>query len=250
MNESYSRGPQKGVGRHLECVPRAITLDLDDTLWPMLPVLQGAEKALADWLARHTPATALYLSPDTRMALRKAVLADHPERSHDVGFIRLELIRRALIAAGDSPALAQAAYDTFMTARQQVTLYDDVLPVLAAWSSRLPLVAVTNGNADLRRIGLADYFVGVISAHEIGVAKPDPRVFYAACELAGVAPSDTLHIGDDRKLDFEGAVAAGLRAVWLLRPDLAARHNVEPHHPLPAASLHDIDADLKALEAS
>lgn len=249
MNEGYFHGPRKGLGRHLESVPLAITLDLDDTLWPMLPVLHGAEKALADWLARRAPATANYLSPDMRAVLRKAVLADHPDRSHDVGFIRLELIRRALVAAGDSPALAQPAYDAFMAARQRVTLYDDVLPILASWSRRLPLVAITNGNANLREIGLADYFVGVISAHEIGVAKPDPRVFRAACELAGVAPAQTLHIGDDLMLDVEGAVAAGLQAVWLLRPDLVARHAVQSHHPLPAASLHDIDTDLKALEA-
>lgn len=225
-------------------MPRAITLDLDDTLWPMLPVLRGAERALGDWLLAHAPATAHHLDPQTRLALRKAVMTDHPERAHDVGFLRLELIRRALLAAGDHPSLAEPAFDVFMDARQRVTLYDDVLPVLAAWSSRMPLVAVTNGNADLRKIGIANYFVGVVSAHEIGCAKPDPKVFHAACGIAGVAPADTLHIGDDPRLDVEGAIAAGLQAKWLLRADLAERHEVLPHHPPPAATLHDIEAAL------
>lgn len=225
-------------------VPRAITLDLDDTLWPMLPVLRGAEQALSDWLHAHAPATARHLDPQTRLALRKAVMTDHPGRVHDVGFLRLELIRRALWAAGDPPSLAEAAFDAFMDARQQVTLYDDVLPVLAAWSSRMPLVAVTNGNADLRKIGIASYFVGVVSAHEIGCAKPDAKVFHAACDIAGVTPADALHIGDDLRLDVEGAMAAGLQARWLLRADLAERHEVLPHHPPPAATLHEIEAAL------
>ena len=84
--------------------PRAITLDLDDTLWPMLPVLKHAERTLASWLGAHAPATATFLNADTRVALREAVMADHPERAHDVGFLRLELLRRALASAGDDPA--------------------------------------------------------------------------------------------------------------------------------------------------
>lgn len=232
-------------GRRLRRRPRAITLDLDDTLWPMLPVLRGAERALGDWLSLNAPATARYLDVETRMTLRQAVMADHPERAHDVGFLRLELLRRALRTAGESPFLAEPAFEAFMNARQQVTLYEDVLPILSAWSSQMPLVAVTNGNADLRRIGLADYFVGIVSAHEIGCAKPDPRVFHAACRIAGVEPAETLHVGDDLRLDVEGAIAAGMQAVWLLRADLADKHEVKPHDPSPAEDLYAIDSELR-----
>ena len=228
----------------LERAPRAITIDLDDTLWPMLPVLKGAEQALSDWLARHAPATAAAFTVDARTALRQRVIDDHPERAHDVGFLRLELLRRALASAGDDPGLAAAAYAVFFEARQQVTLYADVLPVLERWSSRMPLVAVTNGNADLRRIGLSHLFAGVVSAHEMGCAKPDPRVFHAGCELTGCAPADVLHVGDDPRLDVEGARAAGLQAAWLLRPDLAHRHAAASREPMPFASLSEIDHAL------
>ena len=203
---------------------QAITLDLDDTLWPMLPVLKQAEQTLSAWLHEHAPATAARLTPDARTTLRQAVMADHPERAHDVGFLRLELLRRAMAGAGEDPALAAPAFDVFFQARQAVTLYDDVIPVLERWSARWPLVALTNGNADLHRIGLARYFRGVVSAHELGCAKPDARAFHAACELAGAAPAEVLHVGDDPELDVEGARAAGLQAVWLLRPDVAPRH--------------------------
>lgn len=224
--------------------PRAITLDLDDTLWPMLPVLKHAERTLSNWLAVHAPATAAMLDADTRVSLRQAVMADHPERAHDVGFLRQELLRRALLDAGEDAALAQPAFDVFFEARQQVSLYDDVLPVLERWSSRVPVVALTNGNADLRRIGLARFFAGVVSAHELGCAKPDPRAFHAACEVAGSAPCDTLHIGDDPALDVEGARAAGLQSIWLLRPELSERHAGHVAAAQSVASLHDIDRAL------
>ena len=221
--------------------PRAITLDLDDTLWPMLPVLKHAERTLAGWLAAHAPATATFLNADTRVALREAVMTDHPERAHDVGFLRLELLRRALVHAGDDPSLAQPAFDVFFEARQQVSLFDDVLPVLERWSAKVPVVALTNGNADLHRIGLARFFTGVVSAHELGCAKPDPRAFYAACQLAGAAPADTLHVGDDPALDVAGAQAAGLQAIWLLRPELLDRHAGHAAAAQSVASLYDID---------
>ncbi len=244
MSGSESRVTVRGASR-----PRAITLDLDDTLWPMLPVLKHAEQALSSWLCAHAPATAAALTPDARGALRQAVMADHPERAHDMGFLRLELLRRALAGAGDDPALAAPAFEVFFEARQQVRLYDDVVPMLERWSARLPLVALTNGNADLNRIGLARYFRGIVSAHEIGCAKPDPRAFHAACELAGVAPAAVLHVGDDPRLDVEGARAAGLQAVWLLRPDLAARHGDQGHPIAPITSLFEIDRLLTTEES-
>jgi putative hydrolase of the HAD superfamily len=231
---------------HWSGQPRAITLDLDDTLWPMLPVLKHAEQSLSAWLVEHAPATAASLTPDTRAALRQAVMVDHPERVHDMGFLRLELLRRALAGAGDDPSLAAAAFEVFYQARQQVQLYDDVIPVLERWSARLPLVALTNGNADLHRIGLARYFRGIVSAHEIGCAKPDARAFHAACQLAGAAPSEVLHVGDDLRLDVEGARAAGLQSVWLLRPDIAARHADREPPAASVASLFEIDRALSS----
>jgi len=82
-------------------------------------------------------------------------------------------------------------------------------------------VAVTNGNADLERIGISHLFRRVLSPQNFGVGKPDRRIFLAACESAGVAPSETLHVGDDFHLDVLAARQAGLHAAWLRRPQLA-----------------------------
>ncbi len=239
----------RGLAR-LSRPPRAISLDLDDTLWPMMPVLKHAEAMLADWLRQHAPATAAWLDPETRARLRRAVIDDHPHKLHDVGFIRHELIRRALTAAGEDPALADPAYQVFFDARQQVALYADVRPVLARWSQRVPLVALTNGNADIRRVGLQEFFRGSVSAHEIGCAKPDARAFHAVCDIAGCEPGDVLHIGDDPALDVAGAQAAGLQAAWLLRAELAGRHAADAATVTPFSDLHELDAEFSRLASN
>jgi len=225
----------------------AITLDLDDTLWPVLPTLVAAEAALAQWLRERAPATATAFTPATRQALRRQLLAESPDRAHDMSWLRRELLRRALVQAGDPGDLAEPAFEVFLAARQRVSLYPDVVPVLRAWSQRYRLVAVTNGNADIDAIGLGPYFAGCVSAHDIGCAKPDPRMFHAACELAGTDPAATLHVGDDWQLDVRAARAAGLQAAWLRRPDLKHESPLDggAHAEAPAFdSLHAMDAHL------
>ncbi len=198
----------------------AITLDLDDTLWPVRPTLLAAEKVLADWLAVHAPATARGLPPAAMLALRAQVAAAHPQWSHDLSAIRLETLRRGLRLHGEDPALAEEAFDVFFGARHAVTLYDDVLPALERLAARHRLVAVSNGNAELHRVGLDRFFAGgSVSARLHGVAKPDPSIFRAACAAAGAAPHQVLHLGDDLVTDVDGALAAGLHAGWICRPD-------------------------------
>lgn len=197
---------------------RALTLDLDDTLWPVWPAIERAEQVLHDWLTEHAPATASRFDTAALRALREQVGREHPARSHDLSWLRLHSIRLALAAVGDDPALAEPAFDLFFAERQRVTLYPEVPGALAALAARWPLLALTNGNADLQRIGLAPLFVGCLSAREFGVGKPDARFFHAGCQHLGLAPAEVLHVGDDWALDIEGACAAGQPAAWLRRP--------------------------------
>ncbi len=103
--------------------------------------------------------------------------------------------------------------------------YPDVLPCLE--SLRVDHVAViTNGDGaqqrkKLRRTGLADGFAGVIASGDFGCSKPDPRIFHYACERASVNPSDAIHVGDSLTVDYDGASAAGLRGVLLVREESA-----------------------------
>jgi FMN hydrolase / 5-amino-6-(5-phospho-D-ribitylamino)uracil phosphatase len=209
----------------MHTLPRALTLDLDDTLWPIWPTIDRAETVLHDWLVQHAPATAKRFDRKALRSLRDEVARERPEWLHDLSSIRSESLRRALLLAGDDPALEHAAFGIFFEARQQVVLYDDALAALERLSKRFPLMALTNGNADLERIGLGAYFQGSVTARSLGVAKPDRRIFHHACELLGLAPAQVLHIGDDFDLDVIGAVNAGLQAMWLRREPVDA---IEP----------------------
>lgn len=200
---------------------RAITLDLDDTLWPVWPTIRRAEAQLHDWMRAHAPATHAAHDLAALREIRAAVARDLAHLAHDLSAMRRESIRRALLAAGDDPALAEPAFDVFMAARQQVDLFDDVVPALARLAARFPIVALSNGNADVRRMpAISGFFQATVSALELGVGKPAPEAFAAACARAGSAAHETLHVGDDGGTDVDGALAAGLQAAWVRRPEL------------------------------
>ncbi len=203
---------------------KAISLDLDDTLWPIWPVIERAEKALLDWLCHHAPMTAALFASTTalreiREHMANVMLKERPDMRHDLGAIRKESIRLALARAGEDPSLAEPAYEVFFAHRNRVVLYDDALAALAAMAARYPLVSLSNGNAQLDLIGLAGYFKASISAKEFGKSKPDPHIFIAAAGAVGVQPHEVLHIGDDAALDVMGALNAGMQAVWLNREE-------------------------------
>ncbi len=198
---------------------KGLTLDLDDTLWPVWPAIERAEAALHAWLVEHANATARRFDVAALRALREAVGIERPEWAHDLTRMRLESLARALTLAGDDPALAQPAFDVFFAARNRVELFADALPALSALARRWPIVALTNGNADLASIGLAVHFTDTVTAQSFGVAKPDSRIFHEACRLLAAPSREVLHIGDDWALDVVGAHRAGLRTAWVRRDD-------------------------------
>jgi putative hydrolase of the HAD superfamily len=208
---------------------KAVTIDLDDTLWPIWPTIERAEKVLHDWLSDHAPMTAaLFANPAALREIRNEMTTARPELKHDLSALRRESIRLALYRAGEDPLLAGAAFEVFFAERQRVTLFDDALPALEFLAARYPLVALSNGNADLARIGLAHFFRASISAREFGVGKPDPRIFHAAAGAVDTLPDAILHIGDDATLDGLGALNAGMQAAWLNRSDALWPHEQEP----------------------
>jgi FMN hydrolase / 5-amino-6-(5-phospho-D-ribitylamino)uracil phosphatase len=210
---------------------KAITLDLDDTLWPVWPAIERAERELHAWLREHAGATAQRFDVQGLRILRDAVAIDHPEWGHDFTRLRRESLARALAAADDDVGLADAAFDVFFAARNRVTLFDDALPALQQLARRWPIVALTNGNADLASIGLAAHFSATLSAREFGVGKPDARIFHEACRRLGAQPHEVLHVGDDWALDVAGAHGAGLRCAWVCRDSAGAALPTGPVQP-------------------
>ncbi|MEP6969609.1 MAG: HAD-IA family hydrolase [Betaproteobacteria bacterium] len=209
---------------------KAIGLDLDDTLWPIWPTITRAEAQMVAWLAQRAPASAaIFADPAQRQSLRDVVVQGRPDIGHDMSALRRELIRQALARNGEDAALAEPAFEVFFEHRMQVELYADALPALVFLASRYPVIAVSNGNADVARIGIGAHFKGDVSAHLLGFAKPDPRIFHAAARAAGVAPHEVLHVGDDPALDVLGGLAAGMQTVWVNRGGHDWRHAEQPH---------------------
>ena len=219
---------------------RAITLDLDDTLWPIWPCIERAEKVLHHWLLEQAPATAaLYADPHVRRVLREATEQEFAAQAHDLSLLRRESIRRALRQAGDDPGLAEPAFDLFFAERMRVDLFDDVHSTLDWLARRWPLYVVSNGNADVHQVGIGRYFAGSVNARQVGVAKPDPKIFHAAARALQLAPEDILHVGDDAALDVLGALGVGMQAVWVNRSEHLWSYET-PHPHATVASMSEL----------
>lgn len=102
-------------------------------------------------------------------------------------------------------------------------LFDDVLPVMEHIRSLgLRTGVVINGASDsqrekLRATEALHWLDAVVTSAEVGIAKPDPRIFRIALQQLGASPQNTLHIGDTPATDVAGAQATGLKAVWVNR---------------------------------
>ena len=223
----------------------AISLDLDDTLWPIWPTIERAEGVLQAWLLREAPKTAsLLLTPGILRELREATAKERSDLAHDLSALRRESIRTALKRAGEDPALADPAFDAFFAERQRVTLYDDALPALKWLSERYPLVAVSNGNADIHKTGVGRWFRTAFNARAFGSGKPHAPIFRAAAASVGLLPKDVLHVGDDAELDVVGALNAGMQTAWLVRDERPWTHDARPQLIVP--NLHALCVALGA----
>jgi putative hydrolase of the HAD superfamily len=195
----------------------ALILDLDDTLWEVGPVIVRAEQAMYAFLSTHYPRVTELHDLASLRHRRVAVAERHPQMRHDFTWLRLEALREHAAEAGYSPDMADAAFEVFYVARNTVQLYPDVLPALELLRRNHRLFALSNGNADLERIGLSSYFEAHVTARAAGALKPDPRVFRHLLERCGLAGARVVHVGDDPDADIAGARTVGLTAVWINR---------------------------------
>ena len=197
--------------------PRAILFDLDDTLWPIGPVIARAEALVHAWLVANAPRVAQRFSIDALRSARMALLQEQPDFHLDLGALRRAGLHAAFAEAGEDANGVEHAMQVYYRARNTIELYEDVLPALEEIGALAVVGSISNGNADLQTIGLAQHFSFSLSAGAHGSAKPDPGIFLAACAAMGVAPQEAVYVGDDILLDVQGAQRAGLRAVWLNR---------------------------------
>lgn len=228
---------------------KLLCFDLDDTLWDFEPVLHRAEQSLHAWLDEYYPQFTSHHGIEDLRQLRRQLLTTRPELQHDIGRVRLLSMQLAAQQAGyhtnAAKRLATASFKIFMRYRNDVQLYDDVLPALSRLRTRYTLCSLTNGNTNLNVIGIADHFDHHLSAQQVGAAKPAPIIFRRACELAGVDPGQALHVGDDPENDVLAAQAAGLKTVWINRKYQSWTHDDKPD--VEVRSLEELEVYLRAV---
>lgn len=197
--------------------PKALTFDLDDTLYDNRPVIRRAEQAMYDWLVRCHPQSQI-VDRARWQALKMALAEADPMLRHDVTQWRFELIKVGLMQLGYALSKAeQSAAEGLaivLAVRNQVDVPDETHRVLSLLSQKLPLVAITNGNVDADKIGLGGYFESVLMAGRDGLSKPEPDLFVKASARLGLAPDEILHVGDHLVTDVGGAKRNGFRACW------------------------------------
>ena len=226
---------------------RAVAFDLDNTLWEVDPVIARAEARWLEWLRENCPRIPERLSVEDLRASRMALAAREPHNAHDFTYLRIASLAQHARELGYDERISEQAFEIFIAERNQLDLYPDVRPGLARLSTRYALASLSNGNADLDRIGLRRHFRHCISARDVGYAKPHAAIFEAACAKLGVAPARVLHVGDDPLLDVGGARDAGLRTAWLNRGGAAWSHGPSPD--LTIADLNELAAWILARAA-
>lgn len=209
---------------------RLITVDLDETVWPCLPVIRAAEAAVQDWLRERAPGLAATHDQARLRAHRIDLARRRPEIAHDITALRRASLAELLAAHGEDTALADAAVAVFREARNRVEPFPDVVEVLTRWRRRYRLVSVTNGNADVDATPLRGIFDHSLDAAGVGAMRPDPALFHAALALAGAAPDEALHAGDDPRLDVAAALGVGMWTAWVNRAGTTAPPDLPPPH--------------------
>jgi putative hydrolase of the HAD superfamily len=121
----------------------------------------------------------------------------------------------------DFSAFFTELYQHFATADPWF-IYPDVLPTLKRWHQLgIELGVLSNFDSRLysvlQALDLAQFFTSVTISTEVGAAKPDPQIFAVGLNKHNCPAQLAWHIGDSLKEDYQGAKAAGLRAVWLKR---------------------------------
>lgn len=218
--------------------PVALSFDLDDTLYDNHPVIKRANVWMEDTLADELGQRINW------GAYKTQVLRQNPMLIHDVTECRRAWLYLGLKTQGVAHAKERAneLMDAFIAVRSDFSVPERSHQLLAKLAQRYPLVAMTNGNVDIHRIGIAEYFTHIYYAGGEYRQKPYPDLFQATAEALSLQPEQIAHVGDDPHTDVYGALVHGYQSIWL-----NDRQSSIPMH-LPHVSVTDL-AELEALLA-
>jgi putative hydrolase of the HAD superfamily len=206
--ERHYNGQPRPSSRIVMQSIRAIAFDLDNTLWDVGPVIARAEQCMMAWLREHAPAITERVTLEEMRAAREVLARNEPEHAHDLVYLRLETLARLARQCGYGEELAARAFEVFHQARNDVELFPDVAPALMRLKGRYRLATLSNGTADLQRIGLAAFFAVRLCARDVGFAKPHVRCFEHLAEALELPPAEILYVGDSSRHPWPAEVSA------------------------------------------
>lgn len=226
---------------------KLITLDLDNTLWDIDPVIINAEKKMRAWIAEHMPEAVAAIEMDQIKGTYKHALIQHPELIHHPSNLRKKILFLSFLkinlAEQEAHNLSEKAFNIFYRERNRITLFHQAEATLKKINQHHSIIALSNGNANLDMIGIQSYFTAHFSAETEGKPKPYKNMFLKALEFANVTPQETIHIGDHAKEDVQAAQKLGFHTIWFNQnnqQDMTLCH--------PTAVITDIQALPLAIE--
>ncbi len=197
---------------------QALSFDLDDTLYDNVPVMQRAEHAVRDFMAQQFPITQAWTTQDW-VSLRIRLMHQDSRLASDMTLLRLTALASGLryfgVGNDEAEQGATAAMAHFMRYRNDVHIPQPVHRLLAELAQKYTLIAISNGNVDVTKIGLGDYFQLVLQPGDGRRGKPFTDLFDAAhAQFPTIAAEQWLHIGDSTTADVLGAHRAGWQSAW------------------------------------
>ena len=223
---------------------KAISFDLDDTLYSNKPVMEAIEKKMIAYFASLNVVNVQEADKSQLLdykfwfAFRQQAVKHQPDLAHDVVKVRLVTYRLGFISLGyaenEAEKEAQAALDYFISLRSDFAVPESSLNLLKTLSKKYPLIAISNGNVDTKTLGISEYFQHIFHAgwQSDGALlrqKPCSDMFKVACQHINIKPSELLHVGDCGRADIQGALLAGCQAAWLSIYDVGKPISVLPH---------------------
>jgi len=204
--------------RGLNSEIQALSFDLDDTLYYNEDVIRNAERAQFEAVSELLPNHKNNEMPFW-LELKWQVAKSHPELCHNVTAWRRKVITSGLAQLGmledEIGEAAEQVFARFYHARSDFSVPQQTFDVLRALRQRYPLVAVTNGNVDIDRVGLSPYFVGYYRSGENQTRmKPHPDMLHLVCQHLDLNAESVLHIGDNEFTDVGSAHRAGCASLW------------------------------------
>ena len=209
---------------------QAIVFDLDNTLWDVAPTIERAEQNTYRYLQEHYPRITQKFTFEDIRNLREKIYWSRIDIQHDLTEVRRQTLAYLFQQCGCSKSGVEKTIDRFLVDRNRVSLYSDVIPALTVLSSIYPLVSLSDGNSDLKQIGIQHFFVGSVSSASVGHCKPHSVGFLKACEIAKSKPRHTLHIGDHPHKDVYGAKAVGMKTILIQRNGESWDNDFDPDY--------------------